>query len=82
MRWPVFKSCIRSPALDTASAAVTDTRDGKTLLLRSSFGDTTSNDVGDDVAWLNPCEEQLGDFSQAAHGIKIGLSKSTDANTV
>ena len=44
------------------------------VLLCSGLGYATCNDVGDDVARLDPREEQLADLSQPADWVQIRFS--------
>jgi hypothetical protein len=47
-------------------------------LLRTSFSNTTSNDIGNDISGLNECKYQLADFAQAADRVEVRFPKSTN----
>lgn len=78
MRCPVFRSCIKSPALTSAFSWRHYEGRGHSLLC-AGLGDTTSDYVRNDIARLNPREEQLADLTEAADRVQIRLSKSAHA---
>ena len=83
-RCPVFRSCIRSPALHTRARArsqirTCSTQEGGTesghALLGAGLGDAAGDDVRDDVPRLDPRKEQLADLAQPAHRVEVRLAE-------
>ena len=47
------------------------------VLLCAGLGYATCDDVGDDVARLNPRKEQLADLAQPADRVEVRLAQSS-----
>jgi hypothetical protein len=48
-------------------------------LLSSSFCDTPSHDVSNDISWLNDCKHELAYLAKPAYRVEIRFSKSSNS---
>lgn len=77
MRCPVFKSCMRSPALIAQYSALPVSVAEPHLLLCTSFSDTSRDYVCYNITRLDPCKEQLAYLAKAADWVEIRFTKRT-----